>query len=237
MSHLSLVSTGNPHCAPALQWPHDIRNMLATVGLHLETLQRLSGPHGARAADAALALMVKATALCNRAMNDARKSEARAQRRSADVGHAIEHAIAVLAPTFPDGLTIDVAVGAPSAAMADPNDLFRILFNLLHNAVMVAQKTDELDRIEVRVGLVGKTVTIRIEDNGPGLPRALRRRCFRPGAVAAEERVGGYGIAIARELAERNGGSLKLMPSPRGTAFALTLALFAEALHAGRAFA
>ena len=32
---------------------HDLRNLLATVGLHVETLQRLSGPSGVKAADAA----------------------------------------------------------------------------------------------------------------------------------------------------------------------------------------
>jgi signal transduction histidine kinase len=209
--------------------------MLATIGLHLETLQRLSGPGGTRAANAALALLVKATTLCNRALIDARKIEARAQRRSADVGCALAHAIEVLAPTFPEGLAIDVAAGKSVAAMVDPNDLFRILFNLLHNAVTVAQTTGELNRIAVGIEAIGKTVTISIADNGPGLPPALRRQCFRPGAAPAGDRVGGFGIAIARELAERSGGVLKLMPSDKGTAFALTLPVFAEVVRARRA--
>jgi sensor histidine kinase regulating citrate/malate metabolism len=74
-------------------------------------------------------------------------------------------------------------------------------------------------------------VTIRIGDNGPGLPRALRRLCFQSGSSRSGMRVGGYGIAIARQLAERNGGILKLMPSKIGTTFALELPVFAAAVH------
>jgi len=43
---------------------HDLRNLLATVALHLETLQRLSGPSGAKAADAAHALLTRGATLC-----------------------------------------------------------------------------------------------------------------------------------------------------------------------------
>jgi hypothetical protein len=44
MSRL-ILATVNPARAdgPTAQWAHDIRNALATVGLHLEILERLSG--------------------------------------------------------------------------------------------------------------------------------------------------------------------------------------------------
>ena len=40
----------------------------------------------------------------------------------------------------------------------------------------------------------------------------------------------GYGLAIARELAERNGGTLVLVPSTKGTTFALQLPAFLSVL-------
>jgi len=42
---------------PAAQWAHDIRNTLAILGLHLETLTRLSGSRGRDVADAAPAIL------------------------------------------------------------------------------------------------------------------------------------------------------------------------------------
>src|SRR5262249_48276968 len=49
MSQL-VVASNNParSCPLRAHVAHDLRNLLATVGLHLETLQRLSGPSGAR---------------------------------------------------------------------------------------------------------------------------------------------------------------------------------------------
>ena len=48
MVHLAVVAT-NPTRLPGAQAAHDMRNILASIGLHLETLQRLSGPSGAKA--------------------------------------------------------------------------------------------------------------------------------------------------------------------------------------------
>jgi hypothetical protein len=61
MSQL-VVASNNPalSCPLRTHVAHDLRNLLATVGLHLETLQRLSGPSGAKAANAAHALLTGA---------------------------------------------------------------------------------------------------------------------------------------------------------------------------------
>jgi hypothetical protein len=95
MPHLALVSTtalrGGP---PPPQAPrpvmedsvaHDLRNLLATIGLHLETLQRLSGPSGAKAADAAHALLARGATLCNNALQRNAGAGANAQRRGVDL--------------------------------------------------------------------------------------------------------------------------------------------------------
>ena len=41
MTHLALIAS-NPAHLPAAQAMHDLRNILASIGLHLETLGRLS---------------------------------------------------------------------------------------------------------------------------------------------------------------------------------------------------
>ena len=72
----------------------------------------------------------------------------------------------------------------------------------------------------------GAMVTVRISDDGPGLPKAVRGKLFsRIGNCKAN--CGGLGIAIARELAERNGATLRLAndtnKSKKGAAFVLEL--------------
>src|SRR5262249_22720020 len=80
MSQL-VVASNNPalSCPLRAQVTHDLRNLLATVGLHLETLQRLSGPSGAKAANAANALLTRGVALCNDALDRTAGADSRAR--------------------------------------------------------------------------------------------------------------------------------------------------------------
>jgi two-component system sensor histidine kinase FlrB len=62
-----------------------------------------------------------------------------------------------------------------------------------------------------------------VEDDGPGVDPALRERLFDPFATG---RAGGtgLGLAISRQLAQRHGGSLRLVPSSgEGACFELRL--------------
>jgi len=68
MAHLAVVATSSAR-PPAAQTAHDLRNILASIGLHLETLQRPSGPSGAKAVDAAYAMLTRGTFLCNSALD------------------------------------------------------------------------------------------------------------------------------------------------------------------------
>jgi signal transduction histidine kinase len=99
--------------------------------------------------------------------------------------------------------------------------LFRILFNLIHNAVGVARTAGTLRRIALALEQNDATVTIRVADDGPGLPDDVRKRLFQrdPSAPSGS----GYGLSIARELAERNGAALELSNRARGTEFTIEL--------------
>ena len=66
-----------------------------------------------------------------------------------------------------------------------------------------------------------RIAVLRVADDGPGLPGVVRDRLFR----RAHSGTGGtgYGLSIARELAERNGGSLRLAAATAGTSFVIEL--------------
>jgi signal transduction histidine kinase len=66
-------------------------------------------------------------------------------------------------------------------------------------------------------------VRIRVTDDGPGVPRELRRRIFEPG-FTTKERGWGIGLALAhRIVAEWHRGSLALVPSDHGARFEFIL--------------
>jgi signal transduction histidine kinase len=230
MPQLAIVSTN-----AALGYPpggrtshdlmaHDLRNLLATVALHLETLQRLSGPSGAKAADAAHALLTRGATLCNSELERAATADGHPHRRGVDLIPIARHVADLLAPTAPKGFSFDIGQGGTAGVLADPDDVFRILFNLMSNAVAVAsRKMTSLKTVTVHVGTVDAMVTIRVADDGPGLPAGVRAGLFARQSPQAAAPRHGYGLAIARELAERNGGTLALVPAAKGTTLGTTL--------------
>lgn len=221
MANLALVAS-NPGTDQfqARQWAHDMRNLLATIGLHLDTLQRLSGPHGAKAAHASHALITRVTGMCNDAIVSAAPSRS-PQRRRFDVVATVRHVGDLLMPMLPSGFRIECDATAPVQVLANSDDIFRIVFNLLHNILPLAAR-GEVARVSVAIRREEDNVTIRISDDGPGLPRNVRDRVFR-GATSRKAAPRGHGLAIARELAERNGTTLACTTSPEGTIFSLQL--------------
>lgn len=62
-------------------------------------------------------------------------------------------------------------------------------------------------------------IRIRVTDDGPGVPRDLRRRIFEAG-FTTKERGWGIGLALAQRIvAEWHRGSLALVPTERGARF------------------
>jgi signal transduction histidine kinase len=230
MAHLAIVTT-DPACHPAAQTAHDMRNILASIGLHLETLQRLSGPSGVKAADAAYALLTRGTILCNNALDCSTSSGKHARRRRADLVHIARQIACLLAPGAPKDFSFDIDKNSAGYVLADPNDMFRILFNLMSNAVSVANRpASTMKSVTIRVRTEGKVVTAQVSDDGPGLPTCVQSRLFRSQSKQSRPTRHGYGLAIARELAERNGGTLRLAPATKGVNFELKLAAFISVL-------
>src|ERR1043166_8482721 len=205
------------------QWTHDIRNALGTVGLYVDTLKHPSDPRSCSIVASAHALLAKAAAMCDGAVKQIAQDDHAGRRSGVDVAAIIGQVRDLVAPTLPRGCSLHAAVRHPAWLIADPQDVFRILFNLVHNAAAVARRTAALRQIHIEVECTDTTAIITVADDGPGLPETIRSRLFRRG----ESTTGGsgYGLAIARELAERNGGVLELAEASRGAAFVVELPL------------
>jgi signal transduction histidine kinase len=230
MAHLALVASSSAY-PPRAQVAHDLRNLLTSIGLHLETLQRLSGPSGAKAAHAAYALLTRGAALCNGILDGDSSAENGVRRRGVDLVQAARQVADLLAPSAPRGFSFDIDQHCAGCVLADPNDVFRILFNLMSNAVNVAsRKANAMTSVRIRVSTEGIVVTAHVSDDGPGLPTCVKSRLFRTKKKQSNTAPHGYGLAIARELAERNGGTVTLAPSARGAHFELKLASLVSVL-------
>ncbi len=103
---------------------------------------------------------------------------------------------------------------------ADSEQLTGVLRNLLANA---RRHAGEQGRVELSAVARGSSLTIRIDDDGPGIPAEERERIFdrfyRSEAARERESGGsGLGLAIAKAIVERHGGRIRAEESPLGGA-------------------
>ena len=89
--------------------------------------------------------------------------------------------------------------------------------------MLLAQQTAGVILVELEDVASPGEVVLRIKDDGPGVPKALRERIFRPYVSTKGAGEGhGLGLALARVFAERSGGSLELETSEKGACFVFT---------------
>jgi signal transduction histidine kinase len=117
------------------------------------------------------------------------------------------------------GITIDLAGDHAAVFRGERQDLEEMAGNLIDNAALYGG-----GRVFVTVQCGAGTVSILVEDDGPGIPETARQRMFERGARLDTGRPGtGLGLAIVRDVAEIYGGSITLAHSEDLGGLAATL--------------
>lgn len=202
---------------------HDLRNLLASSQLVSDRLLQSADPDSRRLAERLTRAIGRAIDLCTTTLKYGRADEPAPRPRDvplaplvAEVGASFEwdEAGSVrFRQDIPEGL----------AARADPDQLFRILHNLVRNA-REAMDGGRGGKITLTAQPGEGVLALLIADEGPGLPEAVRGHLFEAFVGSARAGGTGLGLAIARELTEANGGTLVLAESgPAGTVFRLEL--------------
>jgi signal transduction histidine kinase len=112
-------------------------------------------------------------------------------------------------------------------AQANPEQLGRVLANLLANAI---RHTPPDGTVIVRAHQRNGSAEIEVSDTGEGIAAADQPRVFEPfyrgGSEAARTTTGsGLGLAIARTIVEAHGGNIWLAEARSGTRICFTLPL------------
>ena len=112
-----------------------------------------------------------------------------------------------------------------------PQEIGRVLLNLLNNAfyavhVKKAAQNGYAPHVAVRARRAGASVEIRIEDNGPGIPAALKDRIFEPFFTTKPAGEGtGLGLSLSYDIVVQGHGGTMAVESDGslGATFVLTL--------------
>ncbi len=120
------------------------------------------------------------------------------------------------------------------ALWADADRLMQVFQNLLQNAIeampgggrLTLATRLSLDPLYAKVDLGGgprPLVEVLVQDEGEGIPEALRERVFDP-FVTTKPRGLGLGLALAHRIVEEHRGAIRVTSSPgKGTTFACYL--------------
>lgn len=123
---------------------------------------------------------------------------------------------------------VEVSTEGHLEVQADRAKLAKVLSHLVMNAADAAQhKPTPLVRITASCQATEGTARVDVEDNGDGVPLALRERIFEPFFSTKGELMGsGLGLALSAEYVQRHGGSISVEDSSLGGAlFRVTLPL------------
>jgi signal transduction histidine kinase len=117
----------------------------------------------------------------------------------------------------------------PVRISGDPEQLSRILDNLLNNA-LTYRRPAQPAWVRLQVVVVDQLAMVAVEDRGRGVPVEMRERIFERFVRADESSDSmsgtGLGLYISRQLAERHDGQVELKESsPTGSRFVLQLPL------------
>jgi signal transduction histidine kinase len=205
---------------------HDLKNMLTSAQLASERLAGSKDPAVSQAVPRLERALDRAVKLATNVLAYGKTQEAAPEPQTVRLGDALREAAAE-ARLAEAGVRLVSKVPPAERVSADPDQLHRILANLLRNARQAIEHEEgrrRAGRIEVSVEVLGGASLIRIADNGPGVPERIRERLFQPFAGSGRPDSTGLGLAIARELAQGHGGDLTLsVTGEQGTVFELRL--------------
>jgi PAS domain S-box-containing protein len=121
-----------------------------------------------------------------------------------------------------------IADGCPPIVTVS-GELKQIVANLVSNAIDAVNPGGRIIIASRCIDLsTGPALELSVEDNGPGVSAEHAERIFEPFFTTKKDVGTGLGLWVAREIAERLGGTLKLRPAAttnghRGAAFILQL--------------
>jgi signal transduction histidine kinase len=216
---------------------HDLLSPLSATAMALALVQQRAGgvpgvhPAVARGLSSLMRVRQTVDGLLQFARAGAQRPEGATARVVDVVRSALEGAAAEAEER---GIALVAPEPAPCEVACSEGVLTSLVTNLVVNAIrhMDTEGRAEPPRVVVRASPVAQRAVCRleVEDNGPGVPEAIRPRMFEQFVSGDPGRGGvGLGLATVKRLAEGHGGACGHRPAePRGSVFWVELPLAGE---------
>lgn len=190
---------------------HDLRNILTSAQLFTDRIEGSEDPLVRRLAPKLVGSITRAVSLCESTLAFGRAEEPAptlGQVRLADVAMDVIEGERLAVES--DRIEFVSEIPPQMSIRADPEQMFRVILNLVRNARQAIAATGKPGTVTVSAREDDTDWWITISDTGPGLPSKAVAHLFTPFQGGARKGGSGLGLAISAELVRGHGGTLTL---------------------------
>ncbi|AFL90446.1 signal transduction histidine kinase [Terriglobus roseus DSM 18391] len=207
---------------------HDLRSPLTAVRGRLETaLSEDPRADQAESIVSAIDELDRLTEFLNKSLDvaEANADALRLSREAVDLHQLVRSMIDLYEPSMNErGLAVTLLSSGAVTILADPALLHRVVANLLDNEL---KHLPPCCSIWVTVATDGATVTLRIEDDGPGFQPELQQQLFTKRIKGRDSKGHGLGLSFVEAVVRVHGGQVTAgNRSEGGARLTLTLPLW-----------
>ena len=209
---------------------HDMRNMLASAQLLSDRLANGTDPLTQRLAPKLVATLDRAIRFCQTTLTYGRAADETPKPQVMALRSLVIEASETAALCGSEKVTFINAVDENFEIWADPEQMFRVITNLIRNGfealVRAGPGPGQKPSVKASAYYNGERAVIEIADTGPGVPPLVRAQLFKPFSNSSRPGGSGLGLAIAADLVRAHGGSIVLIDSDSengGATFRVTL--------------
>ncbi|MDT3727585.1 ATP-binding protein [Streptomyces sp. DSM 41972] len=184
---------------------HQLRTPLTALSMRLEEITLTDDPDTVKEeATIALTQVERLTDVVERLLTNSRDPRT-GSAVTFELDHVIKQQLAEWRPAYRSGGRAIVTSGKRNLkAVGTPGAVAQVLAALIENSLMHGGGT-----VALRTRVTGNQVVVEVTDEGPGVPAELGSRIFER-AISGRNSTG-IGLAVARDLAEADGGRLEML--------------------------
>ena len=184
---------------------HQLRTPLTALSMRLEEITLTDDPDTVKEeATIALAQVERLTDVVERLLTNSRDPRT-GSAVTFDLDEVIQQQLAEWRPAYRSaGRAIVTSGKRQLRAVGTPGAVAQVLAALIENSLMHGGGT-----VALRTRVTGNQVVVEVTDEGPGVPADLGARIFER-AISGRNSTG-IGLAVARDLAEADGGRLEML--------------------------
>lgn len=206
---------------------HDVRNPLHNVTLLVETLGMPDSDVSA-VREKVLQELERINMRIRRVVRQVSEFSGEIARRPVPLAEVLGEVAQMITPLArQSGVAFSIHTPAHVKVVTDPKFLVQAVDHLLLNSLQIlSEQSGGKRELSVSAAVEGSSLSLLVDDTGPGLPDVVQERLFEPLTASQPSGGMGLGLAIAHALASAAAGELMLTRTgASGTQFRIRLDL------------